>query len=81
MPFFTGFRLEGEIDEAEARLKLLDSRIEELTQQIALETRTAYVQLQNPLQSLPMLKVRAEYAREAVRLAAATAKGWARSLN
>lgn len=71
MPLFTGFRLEGEIEEAEARLRLLDSRIEELTQQVALGTRTAYVQFQNALQSLPMLKVRTEYAREAVRLAAA----------
>lgn len=71
MPFFTGFGLEGEIEEAEARLRVLDSRIEEWMQQIALETRTAYVQLQNALQSLPMLKVRVEYAREAVRLAAA----------
>jgi outer membrane protein TolC len=71
MPVFTGFQLEGEIEESEARLRLLDSSIEELMQQIALETRTAYFQLQNALQSLPTLRLRAEYSREAVRLASA----------
>ncbi|MBI3698527.1 MAG: TolC family protein [Acidobacteria bacterium] len=71
LPVFTGFQLEGEIEESEARLRLLESSIEELMQQIALETRTAYVQLQNGLQSLPALKLRAEYAREAVHLAGA----------
>jgi outer membrane protein len=71
MPVFTGGSLGGQSEEAEARVRILDSRIEEAMQQVAFETRTAHLRLQNSLESIPTQKLRVDYAREAVRLARA----------
>lgn len=70
-PLFTGGNLEGQIEQAEARLRLLDARLDDLRQQVALETRTAWFRFENALESLPVHKFQAEYARTAARLARA----------
>jgi outer membrane protein len=70
LPLFTGGRLEGLIDEARARLQIAESRQEDARQQFALEVRSAYVKLQNALESIPVLRQQAEASRQALRLAA-----------
>lgn len=69
LPLFTGGRIEGQIEEAEARLSVLNSREELLKQQIALEVRTAWLRLKSATDSLPALRLQTEYARNAARLA------------
>jgi len=69
LPLFTGGRIEGQVEEAEAQLRVLDSREELLKQQIALEVRAAWLQLKNAIDSLPTLRLQTEYARNAARLA------------
>lgn len=69
LPLFTGGRLEGQIDEARARLQIAESRQEDARQQVALEVRNAYVKLQNALESIPVLRQQAEASRQALRLA------------
>ncbi len=69
MPLFTGGRIEGQEEEAEAQLHGLESREESLKQQVALEIRTAWFRLRNATDSLPMLHLQTEYARNATRLA------------
>ncbi len=71
LPLFTWGNLGGRIEEAEARLRGLESRLEELQQQVALEVRTAYLRLQNVQQSIPTLEQQVRYARNAARLARA----------
>ena|SRR3990172_302295 len=70
-PLYTGGDLEGRIEEARARLKTLESQLQVLEQKFELETRTAYLRLQNALQSIETLNERASYAREATGLARA----------
>ena len=70
-PLFTGGRLEGQIEEAEAHEAALDSRLESQRQQVALEARTAYLRLQKALALIRAVQAQAEYARQAVRLAQA----------
>src|SRR5260370_9475635 len=69
MPVFTGGRVEGKEEEAEAQLHGLESREESLKQQVALEIRTAWFRLKNAIDSLPVLHLQTEYARSATRLA------------
>jgi outer membrane protein TolC len=69
LPLFTGGRIEGQIEEAEAQVRILDSREELLKQQIALEIHAAWLQLKNAIDSLPTLRLQTEYARNAARLA------------
>ena len=69
LPLFTGGRIEGQEDEAEAQLHGLESREESLKQQVALQIRTAWFQVKNAIDSLPVLHLAAEYARNAARLA------------
>ncbi len=69
LPLFSGGKLEGQIDEAQARLQIAESRQEDTRQQVALEVRNAYVKLQNALESIPMLRQQAEASRQALRLA------------
>ncbi len=69
LPLFTGGRIEGQIEEAEAQLRVFDSREELLKQQIALEVRAAWLQLKNAIDSLPTLRLQTEYSRNAARLA------------
>ena len=69
LPLFTGGRIEGQEEEAEAQLHGLESREESLKQQIALEIRTAWFRLKNAIDSLPVLHLQTEYARNATRLA------------
>ena len=71
LPVFTFGRLEGNIEAAEARLRVLDERYEGLRQQIALETRTSYYRLENAIESIPVRQVQTEASGEAVRLARA----------
>ncbi|MBI1786543.1 MAG: TolC family protein [Acidobacteria bacterium] len=71
LPLFTGGNLEGQLEEAEARLRRLESRLDDLSQQVALETRTAYFRLQNAQASIPTRQQQADYARSAARLARA----------
>ncbi len=69
LPLFTGGRIEGQEAEAGAQLHGLESREESLKQQIALEIRTAWFRLKNAIDSLPVLHLQTEYARNATRLA------------
>ena len=71
LPVFTFGRLEGNIEAAEARLRTLDNRYEDLRQQIVLETRTSYYRLENAIESIPVRQVQTEASGEAVRLARA----------
>jgi outer membrane protein len=61
--------IEGQEEEAEAHLHGLDAREESLKQQVALEIRTAWYSLKNAIDSLPVLHIQTEYARNAARLA------------
>ncbi len=69
LPLFTGGRIEGQEEEAEAQLHGLESREESLKQQVALEIRTGWFRLRNATDSLPVLHLQTEYARNATRLA------------
>jgi outer membrane protein len=69
LPIFTGGNLKGQIEEAEAHGRALDSRLEDLSQQVELEARRSHLRLQNALRSIPALKLQSEYSRRAVRLA------------
>lgn len=69
LPLFTGGRLEGQIEEAQADLRLTESRMEDLKQQVAVDVRSADLRLRNALAALPLLRTQAEAARQAVRLA------------
>ena len=71
LPVFTFGRLEGNIEAAKARLRVLDERYEGLRQQIALQTRTSYYRLENAIESIPVRQVQTEASGEAVRLARA----------
>jgi outer membrane protein len=70
MPLFTGGRIEGQEDEAAAQVRVLEDREESLKQVVALEIRTAWFRLKNAVDSLPVLHLQTEYARNAERLAA-----------
>jgi outer membrane protein TolC len=61
--------LEGQIEEADAALRLTESRIEDLKLQVAEEVRSADIRLRNALAALPLLRIQADAARQAVRLA------------
>src|SRR5713101_2989220 len=69
LPLFTGGRIEGQEDEAAAQLRVLEAREESLKQQVALEIRTAWFRLKNAIDSVPVLHLQTEYARNATRLA------------
>lgn len=69
LPLFTGGRIEGQEQEAEAQLRVMDNREEALRQQVALEVRTAWFELKNAVEALPSLRQSIEYARSALRLA------------
>jgi outer membrane protein TolC len=69
LPIFTWGKLEGQLEEAEAHRRVLDSQYDALKFRIELETRTASLRLQNALQSLETLKSQVVFAREAGRLA------------
>jgi outer membrane protein TolC len=69
LPLFTGGRLEGQIEEADAALRLTESRMEDLKLQVAEEVRSADIRLRNALAALPLLRIQADSARQAVRLA------------
>jgi outer membrane protein len=70
LPLFTGGRIEGQEEEATAQLRVLESREEFSKQQVALQVRTAWFELKNAIDSLPVLHLQTEYARNATRLAA-----------
>ena len=69
LPLFTGGRLEGQIEEADAVLRLTESRMEDLKFQVAEEVRRADIRLRNALAALPLLRIQADSARQALRLA------------
>ncbi len=69
LPLFTGGRLEGQIEEAQADLGLTDSNMDGLKQQVAVEVRGADIRLRNALAAPPLLHTQADAARQAVRLA------------
>jgi outer membrane protein TolC len=69
LPLFTGGRLEGQIEEADAALRLTESRMEDLKLQVAEEVRSADIRLRNALAALPLLRIQADSARQEVRLA------------
>jgi outer membrane protein TolC len=69
LPLFTGGRLEGQIEEAQADLRLTDSKMDGLKQQVAVEVRGADIHLRNALAAPPLLRTQADAARQAVRLA------------
>ena len=70
-PLFSFGKHEGAIEEAESRLRLLDYRLEDLRQQVALEIRSAYHRLDSSLRAIPLREVQTQASREAVRLARA----------
>src|SRR5260370_22200320 len=70
VPLFTGGRLEGAIEEAEAQLAIVDARSQSLRQQIEYEVQIASIHLQDALQVIPVAKLQEESARSAQRLAA-----------
>ncbi len=70
-PIFTWGKLEGQIDEAEARQRVLDNQYETLKLRVELETRTAFLSLQYAVQSIKTLRARSVFGREAERLARA----------
>jgi outer membrane protein TolC len=69
LPLFTGGRLEGQIEEAQATLRVTESRMEDVKQQVAVEVRSADIRLRDALAALPVLRTQADAARQAVRLA------------
>ncbi len=69
LPLFTGGRIRGQEEEVEAQVRFLESREQSLRQQVALEIRTAWFHLKNVIDSLPVLHLQTEYARNAFRLA------------
>ncbi len=69
LPLFTGGRLEGQIEEAEARVRTIENQEEELRQRVSFEVRDAYLRLEEAMNAVPMLHLQAEAARQAVRLA------------
>lgn len=69
LPLFTGGRIEGQQEEAQAELRAAASREEALKQHIAAEVRTAWYAFENASGALPVIQVQAEYARNAARLA------------
>ncbi len=71
LPIFTWGKLEGQIEEAEARRRVLDNQYEATKLGIGVETKTTFLRLQSALQSIETLKARAVFAREASRLARA----------
>lgn len=68
-PLFTGGRIEGQEQEAEAQLRNVESREESLRQQVSVEVRSAWFVLKKAIDALPVLSSETEYARSAVRLA------------
>ena len=70
-PLLTFGKIGGLIEEAEGQAHFLESQLEDLRQQVALETRDAYIQLQNSLESVPVRELQVQNSREAVRLAEA----------
>ena len=70
-PLYTGGRLEGQIEEVQAQLRVLESREEELKQRIAFEVRSAWLGLLNARESIPVLQLQVESSRQATRLASA----------
>lgn len=69
LPLFTGGRIEGQEQEAQAQLGVLEAREDSLKQQVAFEIRTAWFRLKNAFDSLPVFRLQSEYARSAARLA------------
>jgi outer membrane protein TolC len=69
LPLFTGGRLEGQIEEAQAELAAVSSREELLKEQILYEVRAAWLKLQDAIDSLPVLDSEVAATRSAVRLA------------
>jgi len=69
LPLFTGGRIEGQEEEAQAQLRSLESRQESLRQHVSLEVRSAWSRLKNAIDARPMLQLQVQAARTAVRLA------------
>lgn len=69
LPLFTGGRIEGQEEEAQAELRAADSREETLKQQITAEVRMAWYAFENASSAVPVAQVQVEYARSAARLA------------
>ena len=70
-PLLSFGKYEGIIEEADARLHLLDYRLEDLRHQVTLDTRSAYYRLEGLLRAVPLREVQTQASREAVRLARA----------
>src|SRR6266851_8811683 len=70
VPLFTGGRLEGAIEEAEAQLAIVDARSQSLRQQIEYEVQITSIHLQDALQAIPVMRLQEKSARSAQRLAA-----------
>ena len=71
LPLFTFGKMEGAIEEAEARVRLLDHEMEDLRRSVRLQTRLAHQGLQQAVRSVPLAEQRQDASREAVRLARA----------
>jgi outer membrane protein TolC len=69
LPLFTGGRLAGQVEEAEAEFAALQNREASLKQQIRYEVRAAWLELQEALEALPLLQSGVTASRSAVRLA------------
>ena len=71
LPLFTFGKMEGAIEEAEARVRLLEHEIENLQLSVRLQTRLAHQGLEQAVRSVPLAEQRQDASREAVRLARA----------
>lgn len=69
LPLFTGGRLTGQLEQAEAEFQALQDREESLKQRIRYEVRAAWLKLQEALEALPLLQSEAAASRSAVGLA------------
>lgn len=70
-PVFTFGRTAGAIEEAEARVSLMDHEMENLRRQVRLEPRLAHQELERAVRAIPLTSQRRDASREAVRLARA----------
>ena len=77
-PVHTFGKLEGALEEAEARVQFLDYQIEDSRQRVALEVRTAYYRLEHAFESIPLHRVQTEAAGGGAEAGAGSLPGTAR---
>ena len=69
LPVYTGGRLRSQIEEAEAALRALEAREEEMRQQVTFEVRAAALGLRPAVEAVASVRAQLEFAERALRLA------------